>query len=198
VLSNSVYFLRMKLKDGDEKVKKHLDIMEQEVGLAEGIISNILDFARPKQPIMEQVDINAVIEHALSRVPPPSSVELTLNLEPGLPAVAADPGQMAQMFSNIILNAAQAMPDGGRLTISTGSDGEWVRAEVQDNGMGIAEEDLTHIFEPLFTRKDKGIGLGLAIVKSIVEAHHGSIGLKSEVGQGTTITIELPTGGGNE
>jgi signal transduction histidine kinase len=90
------------------------------------------------------------------------------------------------------------MPDGGRLTISTQSNEEWIRAEVQDNGIGIATKDLAHIFGPLFTQKDKGIGLGLTIAKSIVEAHQGKIEVQSKTGQGTRVSIDLPTRRGDE
>jgi PAS domain S-box-containing protein len=184
VLSNAAYFLRMRLRDGDKKVQRHLSIMEREVAIAEGIISNILDFACPKKHVLEEVAIDAIIERALSRAQIPSGVKVTTGLEPGQ-RLWADPEQIERVFLNLILNSIQAMPNGGRLGISTQREGKYLKVELADSGVGIAEEDLEHVFEPMFTLKAKGVGLGLAIVKSIVEAHHGSIELKSKVGYGT-------------
>ena len=95
---------------------------------------------------------------------------------------------------NLIRNAVQAMPDGGRLTLSSRADAEWVRVSCRDTGVGIPPENLERIFEPLFTTKAKGIGLGLALVKTLVEAHGGTIKVESEPGTGSTFTVHLPLG----
>lgn len=112
----------------------------------------------------------------------------------------ADPSQIEQVFINMITNAVQAMTsshsaearDGGKLEISTRKEDGFIVTEFKDNGCGIPEENLSKLFEPLFTTKTKGIGLGLAVSKRIIEAHGGSIEVESEVGKGTTFAIKLP------
>ena len=109
-----------------------------------------------------------------------------------MPAVQADFGQLRQAFVNVALNACDAMPGGGRLTVVLRADGGSVEVEFQDTGIGIAAPDLPHIFEPFFTTKEKGTGLGLAVVYGIVERHGGTIEVESEVGAGTRIRMRLP------
>ena len=116
-----------------------------------------------------------------------------VRLEKKMPQLMADSGQLVQIFSNIILNAIQAMHEGGKLTIrSKTPDNKWAEISVSDTGVGIPEKELDEIFEPLFTTKAKGIGLGMAITKILVDAHGGRIRLKSKVGIGTTFTVSLP------
>ncbi len=124
VINNSVYFLKMKLGDADEKVTKHLGILEKEVDISEKIISDLLDFAKPKKLALEQVGLNFIIEQALSRAQLPQKVAVVAELK-GLPPLMADPSQLERAFLNVILNAAQAMPDGGKLVISTGARVKW-------------------------------------------------------------------------
>ena len=116
-------------------------------------------------------------------------------LDPDLPRIQADPLQLHQVFVNLMNNAADAMPDGGTLTLRTqrGPSPGWVTVEVQDTGAGIAPENMKKLFTPFFTTKPigKGTGLGLAIIYGIVKMHRGQIGVQSEVGQGTTFTISL-------
>jgi signal transduction histidine kinase len=126
----------------------------------------------------------------------PENVEVTNQLDDTLPLIFVDPDQVGQVFGNIILNAIQAMPEGGQLTLKSELNGsEWVTISFSDTGVGIQEEILRKIFEPLFTTKAKGIGLGLAITKTLVEAHGGTIDVQSEVGKGTTFAIRLPKEG---
>ncbi len=112
-------------------------------------------------------------------------------MDESLPVVSADPGQIQQVFQNIISNALQAMPEGGRLEITTGTKDGFAEIVFKDTGEGIPEENLLKIFEPLFTTKSRGIGLGLAIVKSIIDGHKGEIEVKSEAGKDTTFTVKL-------
>ncbi|HEY5190964.1 MAG TPA: ATP-binding protein, partial [Candidatus Deferrimicrobium sp.] len=121
---------------------------------------------------------------------------------PDLRLIHADSGQIRQVFLNIILNAIQAMPDGGELSISTGrwiSEGpEGVEITIKDTGVGIPKEDIADIFQPFFTTKEEGTGLGLAISYGIIKKHDGNIEVESEVGQGTTFRILLPEGTSEE
>ena len=206
VIKNSVYYLKMKLKDADEKVRKHLGIIEREIARSNKIINDLLSFARAKAPDLKEVNINALVKGALSRTPVPENVAVVTELREGLPPLMADPEQIEQVFINMILNAVQAMPNGGRLVIKSevqsqrtpdpGSrTSDFVAVSFTDNGCGIPEKNMEKLFEPLFTTKAKGIGMGLAISKRIIEAHGGSIEVESEVGVGTTFTARLPLAG---
>ncbi len=113
-------------------------------------------------------------------------------LEPGLPDLVADPDQLTQALVNIILNACKAMPSGGRLSLVATRDGERVALEVADAGVGIRPEDLDRIFDPFYSGYGEGAGLGLPLARRIVEAHGGSIAVRSTVGEGTVFRIELP------
>ena len=113
-------------------------------------------------------------------------------LDPSLPALDVDPFLMQRALINIIGNAVQAMPDSGTLTITTKKEGQSASINVADTGMGIPPENISKLFEPLFTTKSRGVGLGLAIVKSMIEAHGGTITVESDVGRGSKFYISLP------
>jgi PAS domain S-box-containing protein len=197
-ISNAVYFLNMVLEEPDPEVKETLEILQKEVKTSEVIISSLLDFARTKAPTRRKVDINDVVQEALSRATVPANVEVVSQLDETLPIILADPDQLGQVFGNIILNAVQAMPEGGQLIVKTSEvpeklpKSEWVAVSFADTGVGIPEESLERLFEPLFTTKAKGIGLGLAVTKTLVEGHGGTIEVESEMGVGTTFTVRLP------
>jgi two-component system NtrC family sensor kinase len=160
------------------------------------IIRNLLDFARQKELMLRLVDINRVLEQVLSLVGHQAqlqNIEVVKEFSPSLPNVMADFDQLQQVFINLTLNAIQAMPDGGKLTLrSSAVDGE-VRIDVQDTGCGISKENLGKLFTPFFTTKakGKGVGLGLAVVHGIIERHKGRIKVQSEVGKGTTFSVYL-------
>jgi len=179
----------------------YLSKMESEVSRCSRIIRNLLDFARQTEPMLRLVDINQVIEQVLAMVGHQAqlqNVEVVKEFSPSLPKVMADFDQLQQIFTNLTLNAIQAMPDGGRLTIRSSTvDGE-VRIDVQDTGCGISKENMGKLFTPFFTTKakGKGVGLGLAVAHGIIERHKGRIKVQSEVGKGTTFSIYL--GGHND
>jgi signal transduction histidine kinase len=198
VIKNAVYFLNMVVEEPDPEVEEILEILQQEVATSEEIISSLLDFARAKLPARRVVDVNNIVQEALSRVAVPENVEVVSQLDKSLPSILADPDQLDRVFGNIVLNGIQAMPEGGRLVIETSEvsgkplDSSWAVISFADTGVGILEENLGKIFEPLFTTKAKGIGLGLALVKTLVEGHGGSVEVESEVGKGSTFTVRLP------
>jgi signal transduction histidine kinase/DNA-binding LacI/PurR family transcriptional regulator len=200
-ISNAAYFLNMVLEEPDPEVKETLEILQKEVKTSEVIISSLLDFARAKPPSRREVDINDVVHEALSRVAVPANVKVVRQLDETLPIILADPDQLGQVFENIILNAVQAMAEAGQLVVKTEAPSpEWVAVSFTDTGVGIPEENLDKLFEPLFTTKAKGIGLGLAVTKTLVEGHGGTIKVESpstvrrtgEIGVGTTFTVRLP------
>jgi signal transduction histidine kinase len=192
-IKNATYFLNMVLEEAEPEVKETLEILDREVVTSARIISSLLDFARPKAPIRRKVDVNNVVQDALSHTAVPENVEVVSELDETLPTILADPDQLAQVFGSIILNDIQAMPQGGQMVIrSEVLSQDLVAVSIRDAGVGISEENLKKIFEPLFTTKAKGIGLGLALAKTIVEGHGGSIEVESEVGKGSTFTVRLP------
>jgi len=183
----------------DDPKRADLERIVQEAGRCKEIVKSLLEFARQTEPKKEPVDINRAINDGLFFLVNQAlfhNIEIVKNLDPFLPFVQGNAGQLKQVFMNIIVNAAEAMHGSGRLTITTSRspDGRSVLIEFTDTGEGIPEENLTRIFDPFFTTKDvgKGTGLGLATSYGIVEEHGGKIRVKSKVGEGSTFTIELP------
>jgi len=194
VISNSTYYLNTKLKDADGKITKHVSIIQREVGRANKIISDLLDFSKAKPPSLEEGDMNTIIRDTLGEIKVPENISVKTHLNGKLPRVLLDPDQIRQVFLNIVSNALQVMPEGGRLDIKTGVKGHFAEITFKDTGEGIPEDNLKKVFNPLFTTKAKGIGLGLSIVKGIVEGHKGRIEVKSKLGKGTTFIVKLPLG----
>ena len=160
-------------------------------------VSEFLDFSRPRVPSLRPCDLEGVIDRSLELVQPEMErLGITISREYHLngQAQAADPDLLHQAFLNILLNAIQAMPAGGHLTVSTALDprGQGEEISFADDGQGIDAETLKKVFNPFFTSKEKGSGLGLPIVKSIIESHQGAIKVDSTLGEGTTVTITLP------
>lgn len=188
-----------------EKTEEQLIKMEKELDRTTRIIKSLLDFARLSEPSMRPVDINKVIEAALQLVGNQINLEniiLEKNLDTQLPPVLADVDKMQQVLINIILNAIQAMPEGGQLRIATSaadsiyindSFKKAVRVDISDTGVGIPRENLDKLFNPFFTTKEKGkgVGLGLSVVHGIIGKHKGRIDVDSELNKGTTFTIYL-------
>jgi two-component system, NtrC family, sensor kinase len=154
-------------------------------------------FARQTQPKKAAANINQVIQQALSLVESRLSsggVLLDLKLGDNIPETVMDSSQFVQIIINLVVNAAQAMPEGGKLTIQTRCDENTLVLTVQDSGTGMTETIRQQIFLPFFTTKDvdQGTGLGLSVVHGIVLAHNGTIDVQSEPGSGTTFTIRIP------
>jgi C4-dicarboxylate-specific signal transduction histidine kinase len=192
-IKNAVYFLNMALEEPDPEIKETLDILENEVLTSERIISSLLGFARSKPPVRRKVRVKDCIQEALSRVIVPDKVDVVSQLDETLPTILVDPDQLLQVFVNILLNAIQAMPEGGKLVLGAEvQHGSWMTISFSDTGVGIPKENLAKLFEPLFTTKAKGIGLGMAITKTLVEANGGAIEVHSEVGKGSTFMVKLP------
>ncbi len=195
-IKNASYFLNMVLKEPEPEVKGTLEILDKEIKTSEMIINSLLGFARPKLPLLQRVDINNLIQEVVSGTTVPQNIEITKDLNMSLPIVLADPSQLTLVFRNIILNAIQAMIEGGKIRIKTSvPNPDVISITIQDTGIGISQENLRKLFEPLFTTKAKGIGFGLAISKLIVESHGGIIKALSEEGKSSTFTIEIPIKG---
>ncbi len=192
-IKNAAYFLNMVMKKPTPEIRETLEILEKEVATSEKIISSLLDYARPRLPTRSKVNLNEAVQTALSSVRLPGNITVVTQLDETLHTIQCDPHQLGQVFANLTLNAIQAMPTGGQLTIKSEREGpDWVSVSIADTGVGIPEEDMEKLFEPLFTTKAKGIGLGLAIVKTIVDGHEGTIEVESELGKGSVFFIRLP------
>jgi signal transduction histidine kinase len=122
---------------------------------------------------------------------PGSKIEVAVDLPVDLPAALADLDQIRIVFRNLISNAREAMPDGGKLTICGRHVGEYVEVSVSDNGVGISRENLSRILEPFYSTKAKGLGLGLSLVRAILDKNYASLGVVSEMGRGSTFTVRL-------
>ena len=192
VISNAVYFLKLVLPDAGVKTTEYLAIIENETRNAEKIVADLLDFSRCKSADREPVAAAELARRVLARYPAPAAVTVSVQAAADLPRAYVDPRQMTQVLGNLVVNACQAMPQGGRLTISATRRGKELSIAVADTGVGIAPENMARLFEPLFTTKPKGIGLGLAVSKSLVEANGGRIEVQSAPGVGSTFTLYLP------
>ncbi len=192
VINNSTYYLKMVLEDADEKIKKHLDILQKEVVRSNQIITDLLTFAKVKKLKFTNSNLNKILEDVLKYVEIPENISIEKQLNTNLPHFKLDEEHVFRAILNIITNALQALGDEGKIVLRTSRIDNFVVIQIMDNGDGIPEENLEKIFEPLYTTKAKGTGLGLAIVKEIIDEHKGSIEVESKVGEGTTFTIKLP------
>lgn len=175
-------------------------VMEEAIRI-ESLMKSLLNFAKPPKPQLMPVDVNSILESTLTFSLPYSSVapssgnaiEITRNFDSRLPMVMADPVQIQQVLLNLVMNAVEAMPQGGTLTVKTSNGGsEGVQIEIADTGKGIDPETGEKIFQPFFTTKHKGSGLGLAISKQFVEMHAGKISVGKNPGGGTIFRVVLP------
>jgi PAS domain S-box-containing protein len=193
VVDSSVYYLKTKLKDTDEKVQEHLDRIKSSVASATAIIESLLNLTRMKEPQRQKLDLITVTADAINASKVPAKVNVARNFPDREVLVNADWEDFLMAFKNIVKNAVEAMDGEGTLTVTIQmtDDGQ---AEVSfvDTGAGIATEDLERVFQPLFSTKAKGIGFGLSIAKMVIDKHGGTIGAKSEPGKGATIIIQLP------
>ncbi len=194
VISNAVYYLEATLTEADETTREYLGIIGAEVANAERIVSSLLDLSRSKPAERERVAARDLVSRVLARQPAPDNVEVEIDIAENLPQLHVDSGQIAQVLINLITNACQAMPEGGRLTISGYSEEQRIVLSVRDGGVGIARQNLPQIFEPLFTTRARGIGLGLAVCRNLVRANGGRIEVESAEGEGSVFRIVLPLG----
>ncbi|MCC6524001.1 MAG: PAS domain S-box protein [Polyangiaceae bacterium] len=176
---------------------------------AVGLTTQLLTFSKGGAPVKRRIALRSVVESAARLALSGSRADCTIDIDPALAAVDADEGQIGQVIQNIVLNADQAMPDGGRIEI-TGrnipagarelppslADRDCVEIAVRDTGVGIPAASVDRIFDPYFTTKEKGSGLGLATSYSIVKGHDGVVTVRSEVGRGTVFRVFLPAGKG--
>lgn len=182
-------------KNDPEFIAKFTQIAGKEIGRIEGLIQQLLDFAKPSPPSFQETDINGLIEDTLDLIANKlrsNNIKLHCTLNPKPCPLNVDSNQIKQALLNILLNAIDAMPGGGQLKVSSFVDRTSYIVTIADTGSCIAPEDLKHIFEPFFSKKASGTGLGLAITQSIIQEHNGKLKVTSTINEGTTFTIELP------
>ena len=180
-----------------EKRGEYLGMAQKEVERLIEIVQRMLEFYRPSKGGIVQTDVNRLLRDALAIADKRlqhGRVRVSARFADGLPPILGVPDQLTQVFLNIIINAVEAMPDGGDLRVGTllTDDRRWVLVAFQDSGPGLTAEQIAHIFEPFYTTKPSGTGLGLAISYGIVERHGGTIEVSSQPGQGATFVVRLP------
>lgn len=192
VVKTSVYFLLNAKNASPEKKQTHLERIERQVGMADGVITALNDFARLPAPQLLPVEIEPCLHEVLELTHLPAIIQVELSFPTANLILLGDRSQLSIVFSNLIRNARDAMPHGGTLRVGAAQDGGMIAVTIQDSGHGIPREQLAQIFEPLFSTKAKGIGLGLSISRDIVDRHHGKLSVASEPGVGTTFIVHLP------
>jgi len=161
-------------------------------------VRGLLNFARPSPPTFTKININKLISETLSFLnhqPLFKKIKINKALTDSIPQITADANQIRQVLINIFLNAAQASPKGGTITVATQKVKfeDYVEIKVTDTGSGISKEDLKHVFDPFFTtKKGEGTGLGLSISYSYIKSHNGQIAINSNINEGTEVKIQLP------
>jgi signal transduction histidine kinase len=190
-ISIAAYYLKTKLGAKAEKMTEMLEVIEKDVQYSNRIITDLMDYSREIKLELTETTPKSIIAESVSLIQIPEKVQLedsTLNE----PRIRIDIDKMKRVFANFIKNAFDAMPQGGKLTISSRAAGGDVEFMLNDTGVGMAKEVSEKIWTPFFTTKAKGMGLGLAICRRIIEAHQGKISVNSIIGEGTTFTVTIP------
>jgi signal transduction histidine kinase len=202
IILQSIDYIGTKISSGTDKdILEVLQIIRESIGRADNIIRILIDFSRVGKLNIVTEDVNTVVEGALTLIQHQiklDNIDVVKELDADMPKVSADKGKIEQALLNLFLNAVQAMPKGGKLTVRThlvqpGRPEDGIAIEIEDTGVGIPEENMKKVFDPFFTTKGPrgGAGLGLAVTKHIIDMHQGLIKLKSSVGKGTCATLCL-------
>lgn len=199
VIKTSIYYLLHTKNPNPEKTVEHLKRIHGQVDAADAVTTTLTDFARLPLPQMGPFALQPCLHETLELTNLPDHIEVELACPADLPPVLGDRRQIAIVFSNLIRNARDAMPDGGKLTIAASRVGSAIEISVSDTGEGIGEEDLKRILEPLYSTKARGLGLGLAITSAILDKHGASLSIDSRLGKSSIFTVRIaiaePTSG---
>jgi signal transduction histidine kinase len=191
VVKTSVYYLLHARSPNPEKQAEHLKRIERQVDMADRVISTLSSFARMPVPNMSPTALERSVREALEGNPPGERIEVEVDCPKSLPEVLIDPPQFQIVLGNLIRNACDAMPQGGRLSIRGQEVDSSVELAISDTGVGIPAAELARIMEPLYSTKARGLGLGLAIARSILDKNRGTLRVTSEPGRGSTFTVSL-------
>ncbi|MEM2118225.1 MAG: PAS domain S-box protein [Candidatus Bathyarchaeia archaeon] len=191
-IKGATYYLKTKLSSQmDAKTREMLELIEADIEYANKIITDLLEYSREVHLELTETNPKTIMTETLRLIKAPENIQIINQTEPE-PKVKIDIEKMTRVFHNLITNAIDAMPNGGKLTIASHKTDGNVEFIFKDTGIGMTKETMEKIFVPFFTTKAKGMGLGLPICKQIVEAHGGKISVESVVGEGTTFTLTLP------
>jgi signal transduction histidine kinase len=191
----SAEMLAKNVGPGNEVAREMADFISTEVDRTNSLVTRFLDFARPMALRLEPTDVTQVIDRAIQQIErqqPPFDVSIYKNYSPEVPAFLLDGELMERVIYNLLLNAAQASPPQGTITVKTRQMDGTVEIAVIDLGSGIDTKHIDNIFNPFVTTKRGGVGLGLAIVSKIVDEHGGRVGVESEPGHGSVFRVYLP------
>ena len=196
-ITGAVYLEKEEMKAmPDSELKRNLEesrrLIEEQTEYISKIVSDLQDYGKKLVPEIREYSVQEILEDALSTTHIPENIQLTTRITPDLPNVKTDPSYLKRTVTNLIINSVQAMPNGGKITISATAKEDKIQLSVHDIGNGISKEAKSKIFKPLFTTKAKGQGFGLAVCKRLMEAQNSTIDFESEQGKGTTFTIQLP------
>jgi signal transduction histidine kinase len=195
VITNAAYYLQMTLPDLEPKNREHLSLIDAETKNASQTINDLLDFGRIRSAHPSPTRMSELVNVVISQHPAPENVTLEVHIPADFPPVPLDSQQIEQAIGHLVMNAYQAMPEGGQLSIAARLESpQRLVIAIADTGVGMSPETLTNVFQPLYTTRAKSFGLGLAIVRMLVEGHDGTIEAKSvgAPGKGSTFTISLP------
>jgi PAS domain S-box-containing protein len=191
-IAGAVYYLATKDRPKPSKEgRKMLQLIEEGIGRSDKIISDLLEYSRELRLELSETNAKSITENAFATVKIPKGVRV-INSTKNEPPMQLDLEKMRRVFLNLTLNAVDAMPKGGTLTIASTRSGDNVHITFKDTGEGMTTETLAKLWSPLFTTKAKGMGFGMAIAKRLVEAHGGSINVESKLGKGSTFVVTLP------
>jgi len=201
VIVNTLYLSKEKLKSMPITERKIMErygftelrgVLLEQVEYMNKIVFDLQDYARPVKSELVETSLHRLIDGILSTMTIPENVKVSIAIEEGFPKLMVDPALMRRVLTNLVTNALQAMLDGGLLTIRASKTAETASISIQDKGVGIPEENLPKLFQPLFTTKARGQGFGLPVCQRLVEAHGGTITVESQVGKGSTFTVQIP------
>jgi signal transduction histidine kinase len=195
VISGNAQLALMEIQD--KALQKNIHAIAEQAERIREIMHKLLIFSRPSRHEVKDSNVNLLIEAALSLISGQynlSNIKVVQEFDANLPLLPLDETQMKEVFTHVIRNAIDAMPEGGMVILNTANLGDKVQVSIQDTGHGIPRESISRVFEPFFTTKDNARGMSLAISYGIVKAHRGEIRLESQLGRGTTVTILLPLG----
>lgn len=178
-------------------LKKLFEELGEQVKYMGKVVSDLQDYARPMHPRPVEIRLSELLDDAFSMFRVPETVKVIREIDENF-ILKVDPNLMVRLLTNLLTNAVQAMPNGGRLAIKSLKKKDTLLISIQDTGVGISREDTGRLFTPFFTTKAGGTGLGLSVCRRVAEAHNGNIAFESLIGEGSTFTIELPLKRGDE
>jgi signal transduction histidine kinase len=196
-ITSDVYLAKTELAYTPQSEEKNnavesLTEIEKNIDYINKIVSDLQDYARPLTPIAKKTEIENLCQEVILKIDIPENIKAFCEVDEAAKEVLADPDLLKRVINNLVLNAIQAMPNGGKLNLKAYRKEGDIYIEVQDTGVGISDEVKNKLFTPMFTTKSKGQGFGLSVVKRVTESMNGSVTFESEKGKGTTFTVFLP------